>query len=69
MATLSAPPAHAWLAPQPRSLMALTAAEIVDIRRYAQKLADQAPPLTPKQRDRLQALLPRKQTQPKPIAA
>ncbi|MEU3280559.1 hypothetical protein [Streptomyces antibioticus] len=49
--------------------MALPAAEIVDIRRYAQKLADQAPPLTPKQRDRLQALLPRKQTQPKPIAA
>jgi hypothetical protein len=29
------------------SLMALTAAEIADIRRYAQELADQAPPLTP----------------------
>lgn len=40
--------------------MALTAAEIADIRRYAQELADQAPPLTPEQRDRLKALLRRK---------
>ncbi|MYT03504.1 MULTISPECIES: hypothetical protein [Streptomyces] len=32
--------------------MALTAAEIADIRRYAQELADQAPPLTPEQRRR-----------------
>lgn len=49
--------------------MALTAAEIADIRRYAQELADHAPPLTPEQRDRLKALLRRKTTKPKPIAA
>ncbi|MFE9647655.1 hypothetical protein ACFYO0_26775 [Streptomyces sp. NPDC006365] len=48
--------------------MALTAAEIADIRRYAQELVDHAPPLTPKQRDRLQALLRRKPTESKPIA-
>jgi hypothetical protein len=51
------------------SLMALTAAEIADIRRYAQELADQAPPLTPEQRDRLKALVRRKPTESKPIAA
>ncbi len=49
--------------------MALTAAEIAGIRRYPQELADQAPPLTPEQRDRLKALLRRKPTKPKPIAA
>ncbi|MFJ5032550.1 hypothetical protein ACIQB5_31665 [Streptomyces sp. NPDC088560] len=49
--------------------MALTAAEIADIRRYAQELADHAPPLTPEQRDRLKALLRRKPTESKPIAA
>ncbi len=49
--------------------MALTAAEIAGIRRYAQELADQAPPLTPEQRDRLKALLRRKPTKPKPTAA
>ncbi|WP_329311197.1 hypothetical protein [Streptomyces sp. NBC_01262] len=49
--------------------MALTAAEIADIRRYAQELADQAPPLTPEQGDRLKALLRRKSTESKPIAA
>lgn len=50
-------------------LMALTAAEIADIRRYAQELANQAPSLTPEQRDRLKALLRRKPTESKPIAA
>jgi hypothetical protein len=40
-----------------------------DIRRYAQELANQAPPLTPEQRDRVQALLRRKPTESKPIAA
>ena len=49
--------------------MALTAAEIANIRRYAQELADQAPPLTPEQRDRLKALLRRKPTESKSIAA
>ncbi|WP_405910209.1 hypothetical protein OG742_42120 [Streptomyces sp. NBC_00828] len=49
--------------------MALTAAEIADIRRYAQELADQAPPLTPEQRDRLKVLLRRRPTKAKPIAA
>ena len=49
--------------------MALTAAEIADIRRYAQELSDQAPPLTHEQRDRLKALLRRKPTESKPIAA
>jgi hypothetical protein len=49
--------------------MALTGAEIADIRRYAQELADQAPPLTPEQRDRLKIPLRRKPTKPKPIAA
>ncbi|MET8079901.1 hypothetical protein [Streptomyces sp. NPDC005303] len=49
--------------------MASTAAEIADTRRYAQELANQAPPLTPEQRDRLQALLLPKPTESKPIAA
>jgi hypothetical protein len=41
--------------------MAISNRDREAIRRYAHELADQAPPLTPAQRDRLRALLRRGQ--------
>jgi hypothetical protein len=49
--------------------MALTDEERAAIRAYAHRLADEAPPLAPWQRDRLRALLRREQTKRRTTAA
>jgi len=49
--------------------MALSDRDREAIREYAQRLADQAPPLTQWQRDRLRALLRREQPEQRAPAA
>jgi hypothetical protein len=49
--------------------MALSDRDREAIRRYAHALADQAPPLTPAQRDRLRALLRREPAEQRTPAA